>query len=32
LRSSYRDKEHHTTKVGRSIAGLLATSIPKPSN
>src|SRR5690242_7070264 len=26
------DKEHYTTKTGRPLAGLVATSIPKPSN
>src|SRR6476661_2971166 len=29
---SYVDKEHYTTKIGRPLAGLVATSIPKPSN
>jgi hypothetical protein len=29
---SYGDKEHYTTNIGRPLAGLVATSIPKPSN
>jgi hypothetical protein len=29
---SYVDKEHYTTKMREPLAGLLATSIPKPSN
>jgi hypothetical protein len=29
---SYVDKEHYTTKMRKPLVGLLATSIPKPSN